>query len=251
MALIAVGYLTDLHLPFHNRRHLELALNVLSDAQIKSLYLGGDILDMYWCHGHGAKHPSPMMLSSFDKEREAGVSFLDRLDKLWPGIPKHFVEGNHETRFERWIVEKAPALFGVTEMRRMLELDRRQNWSYYDFGPRQLVRVEKTNLFAKHAPKGSSGNTIANKAACNLLFGHVHRCMNEHRVSADGRRLQIHSPGWLGDNRFDKVFGYVQGHHDWQSGFDIIWIDEATNHWWIEHIQIKNNRCIFQGKIYE
>jgi hypothetical protein len=250
MAIYAAGYLTDTHHPFENKRHVDLALQVFTDANIRSLYLGGDIADQFWCHGHGAKHPTPMILSSFEKERDAVNGFLNRIDQLWPDIPKHFIEGNHENRFERWIIDKAPALFGVTEMRRILEFDRRSKWSYYDYGPRQLVRIDKTNLFAKHAPKGSSANTIMNKAACNLIFGHVHRVMDQHAVSADGRRLQIFSPGWLGDARHDKVFGYVQGHHDWQSGFAIIWIDDETHHWWIQHIQIKNNRCVFNGKVY-
>jgi UDP-2,3-diacylglucosamine pyrophosphatase LpxH len=243
-----VGFLTDTHIPFHSRRALAVALNVLADSRLSALYLGGDILDMYWCHGHGPKHPA--VRSTLELERDEGVMFLDMLDKTFPGIPKHFIEGNHETRFERFLVQHAPALFSLTSMRHLLEMDRRKNWKYYDFGPNQLVQIEKTSLFAKHAPKGSSGSTILTAASCNLIFGHVHRIIQERRVTADRRILSATSPGWLGDERRDQVFGYVAGHHNWQTGFARIFIDTTTNDFWIDVHEIKNGVCVANGRLY-
>lgn len=251
MAIKCVGFLTDLHIPFHDKRATAAALNCLADSKLSALYLGGDILDMYWCHGHGSKHPGLGMLSSFEKEKAAGVDFLDQLDKTWRGIPKHFIEGNHETRFERWLVDKAPQLFGVTEMRNILEMDRRKNWKYHDFGPNQLVQVEKADLWSKHAPKGSSGTTILNYASCNLIFGHIHRIIDERKMTAHGKQLRVNSPGWLGDQKYDKVFGYVPGHHNWQQGFARIWIDTTKNKVLsVEQIQIQNGKCVAGGKLY-
>ncbi len=251
MSIICVGFLTDPHIPFHDRKGLAAAMNCLADSRLSALYLGGDVPDMYWCHGHGSKHPTPMALSSFAKEKDATSKFLDEIDKTWgPKVPKHWVEGNHEFRFERWLVDHAPELFGITDMRILFGMNTRPNWHYYDYGPNQLVRIEKTNLFAKHAPKGSSGNTIMNAAGCNLIFGHIHRIIHERKTTADKRMIQIATPGWLGDPRFDKVFGYVPGHHNWQQGFARIWINTANNNFSIEIVEVKNGRCIAGGKLY-
>jgi hypothetical protein len=113
------------------------------------------------------------------------------------------------------------------------------------------MQVEKTNLFIKHAPRGSTGTAILNQAACNLMFGHIHRIIQEKKTTADGRIIQAVSPGWLGDKRFDKVFGYVPGHHNWQQGFARIWIDSESWQFSIEVIEIKPDQsCFASGKLY-
>lgn len=248
MALYCVGFATDHHIPFHSKRNLGAVMNCFADSNLKALYLGGDVADTYWCHGHGAKHPN--VHAGFEVEKQAVCKYLDEIDQCFSDIPKHFIEGNHETRFERWIVNNAPQLFGVTQMKSILEFERRKNWHYYDFNPRQLVRIQDTNLYAKHAPPGSSAAQIMNKSSCNLIFGHIHRYISDQKITGDRKLLRIFSPGWLGDIRFDQVFGYVQGHHNWQNGAAKIWIDDETKVWWIEHIQVINGLCVSNGKIY-
>lgn len=243
-----VGFITDPHLPYQDNKAVGCALSVLRDSNLSELYLGGDIFDMYWAHDHGPKHPGAM--SGFIHEKDEANKFLDLIDSLWPAIPKKFIEGNHEYRFERYLLKNCPALFGITQMDLLIGMDKRFNWKFYPYITGQLIQVMKTNLYLKHAPKGSSGVTILKNSACNLGFGHVHRIIDEHTVSADGRRIHVWSPGWLGDNRFDKVFGYVPGHHTWQQGFARIWIDDTTWEYWVDLIQIKDGKCIVDGKIY-
>lgn len=249
MAIVCVGYITDPHIPFHSAKALSVALSVLHDSNISSLILGGDVLDMYWANAHGPKHPE--IAKGFLHEIEEGNNFLDLIDKTWPDIPKHYVEGNHETRFERFLIKNCRELFGITEVKFLLDMHKRPKWTYHGYGPRQLMQVGKSDLYAKHAPAGSSGGAIMNKSACNLIFGHIHRIIDEHRVTADGRRLHVVSPGWLGDIKYDQVFGYVAGHHGWQQGFARIWIDTDTNEFWIDVHQIKDGRCVVDGKLYK
>lgn len=223
-------------------------MNCLADSKLKALYLGGDIFDMYWCHGHGAK--DPRVFSTLERENKEVNKFLDQIDSTWKNIPKRFIEGNHETRFERFVMEKAPALFGITDLKLLIGMNTRPNWTYHAFDPHQRVRIGKTDLYAKHAPKGSSGSTIMNYNVCNLLFGHVHRRIQETRVAADGRILRIMSPGWLGEGR-NRVFNYVAGHQNWQQGFARIWVDTVSGKWTVEMIEILDNRfCIANGKRY-
>jgi hypothetical protein len=153
--IYCVGFITDPHIPFHNRRALSAAMNCLADSRLKALYLGGDILDMYWAHDHGPK--DPRVKSTLVEEREAGNKFLNDIDKTWKNIPKHFVEGNHETRYERYLIKNCPALFGITDIQLLLGMNDRPNWKWHSYGTHQMVRVENTNLFTKHAPKVLQG----------------------------------------------------------------------------------------------
>lgn len=253
MAIKCIGFITDPHIPYHDNKALSCALSVLKDSKISELFLGGDVLDQYWCHDHGPKHPD--IVKGFFDEAAEGNKFLDLIDREWPTIPKHFIEGNHENRFERYIIKNCYQIFGLTELSKILRIDKdsqnpRLFWKWYPFRTGQLIRVQNTDLYLKHAPKGSSGPTIINASACNLGFGHIHRIIDEHKVSADGRRIHVWSPGWLGDVRFDKVFGYVPGHWSWQQGFARIWIDDVTNQFWVDIHQIKDGKCIVDGKIY-
>lgn len=242
------GFLTDPHIPFHSPRALAAAMNCLADSKLKALFLGGDIFDMYWANGHGPK--DPRVFSTLERECDEVNLFLDQIDKTWKNIPKRFIEGNHETRFERFVIEKAPALFGITDLKLLIKMNQRPNWTYHSFDTHQLVKIDGIDLYAKHAPKGSSGAQIMNHNACNLLFGHVHRRIQETKVAGDGRIYRIMSPGWLGEGR-NRVFNYVPGHQNWQQGFGRIWVDTSTKQWTVELIEILDGKfCIVGGKKY-
>jgi UDP-2,3-diacylglucosamine pyrophosphatase LpxH len=248
MSTICVGFLTDPHIPFHSPKALAVAMNCLADSNLYGLYLGGDIFDMYWANDHGPK--DPRIASTLELEVEAVNKFLDEIDQTWPGIQKRFIEGNHETRYERYLIKNAPALFGMTSIPLLTKMAQRPRWTYHPYSTDQLVQIGKTNLYVKHAPKGSSGSAIMNHNACNLLFGHVHRIITEYKTTGDKRVLRATSPGWLGEGR-NRAFHYVPGHQNWQQGFARIFIDIIDWSWRIEVIEIlENSYCFANGKKY-
>jgi len=202
---------------------------------------------MYWAHDHGPK--DPRIFSTLEQEVAEVNKFMDLIDATWPTQKKRFIEGNHETRFERYLIKNAPAMFGMTSVEHLIGIDKRFNWSYHPFGNQQLVQIAGTDLYTKHAPKGSSGSTIMNYNACNLLFGHVHRMIYETRTTGDGRILRVMSPGWLG-NGAHRAFGYVPGHQNWQTGFARIWVDTESKAWRVEMIEIQNGVCYANGRKY-
>lgn len=245
--IFCIGFITDPHIPFHSRKALGAAMNCLANSNIQGLYLGGDIFDMYWAHDHGPK--DPRVFSTLERENTEVNEFLDQIDMTWPTQKKRFIEGNHETRFERYLVKNCPALFGVTSLPHLIGMEKRPNWSYHPFGNHQLVQAAGTDLYMKHAPKGSSGSAIMNHNACNLLFGHVHRIIYESKTTGDGRQLRVMSPGWLGEGD-NRAFSYVPGHQNWQHGFARIWVDSETRAWRVEIIEILNGKCFADGRIY-
>lgn len=245
--IICVGWIPDCHIPFHDPKALGAVLNCLADSRLHGLYLGGDIFDMYWANQHGPK--DPRIFSTLESEKEAVNKFLDQVDLTWPTQKKRFIEGNHETRFERYLIAKCPELFGVTSIELLIRMNERPNWSYHPFGNQQLVQIAGTSLHTKHAPKGSSGGAIMNANACDLIFGHLHRRIYEARTTGDGRVVRICCPGWLGQGA-SPVFSYVPGHQNWQQGAARIFVDTDTKEHWLDLLEVNHGACVADGRRY-
>lgn len=190
-------------------------------SSISEIVILGDFTDFYFV----SKHPKdPRVCASLLDEVEETNSVLDWFDQHFPRVLKIYLEGNHEFRLESYLIHQAPALFGVTELRFLLRLNQRPNWRFVPYGPNQAHRVLGSNLVARHTPLASSAKLAAQKAACSLVYGHIHRIEQAHAVGLLGQTLQAFCPGWLGDQRISEVFGYVRDHHQWQLGFALAYM---------------------------
>lgn len=174
------------------------------------------------------------------------------MDELFPRVKKVYIQGNHEFRFERYINNKCPELFGVTQFDFLIKIPERKNWSYINYGPNQAYAVMGSKLTARHEPLASSAKATASRALCSLVYGHIHRIEESHLVGLDGTNHVCFSVGWLGDKRMDKIFGYVKGHHQWQLGFGLAYVDEKTGYFYHQKIHILDNyTCVVNGKIFK
>lgn len=240
----------DTHRPYHDRKAYNLMLRVAKDISPDEIVILGDYADIYALNSHGGKNPT--LPTTLIEEIEDVNDGLDELDKLFPSAKKVFLQGNHEYRFERYIFDKCPELFGVTEFKNLIKIDQRKNWSYVHYGPNQAYKVGGSYLTARHEPLASSAKATASKALCSLVYGHIHRIEESHLVGLDGSNHVCFSVGWLGDKRNDKVFAYVKGHHQWQMGFGIVYIDEKTGYFYHNKIHILDNyTCVAEGKLYK
>jgi hypothetical protein len=177
---------------------------------------------------------------------------LDWFDENLPSVKKVFLEGNHEFRLERYLINNAPALFGVTETREIMGFSNRPNWKFISYGPNQAHKVLGSKLTARHEPLGTSAKATATKALCSLVYGHIHRVERAHMVGLDGTDHVCFSVGWLGDKKKDKIFSYVKQHHQWQVGFGLVWVDKKTKcfHHQIVHI-LENHTTVVDGKLFK
>jgi UDP-2,3-diacylglucosamine pyrophosphatase LpxH len=99
--------INDLHIPFHDKKALEVFNLFLKDFKPDQLVIAGDLLDFY-------------QLSSFDKDPMRRFTIQDEIDvcyevlkefkELCPNI--HFIKGNHEDRLRRFLW-KNPSLASI------------------------------------------------------------------------------------------------------------------------------------------
>lgn len=245
----------DTHRPYHDRRAYALMIRAFQDIVKKyweiadfEIYILGDYADFYCVSSHPK---DPRNQSMLQDEIEDVLVGLDELDTLFPFAKKTFIEGNHEFRLERYLCDKAPALFGITSTEHVLRINLRPNWSFVRYNPNQQVKIAGSALTARHEPLSSSAKATAAKAICSLVYGHIHRIEESHIVGLDGTNHVCFSVGWLGDKRNDKVFGYVKGHQQWQMGFGVVFVDTETNYFYHQKAHILDNySCLVGGKIY-
>lgn len=245
----------DTHRPYHDRKAYALMVRAFQDVVLKYQHIAefeivilGDYADFYAVTSH---QKDPRVLQMLIDEVEDVLKGLDQLDELFPDVKKVFIEGNHEHRLERYLSEKAPALFGITSTEHLLKINQRPNWTFHKYSPNQLYAIGGTKLFVKHEPPGSSAKLSATKAISNIVYGHIHRIEESHIVSIEGVNYVAFSVGWLGDKRNDKIFGYVKGHHQWQMGFGLTFIDTSTNYFYNQTAHIlENYSCVVAGKLY-
>lgn len=123
-----IGILCDIHLPYHHSESLNIAIKELQDKRIDTLILNGDIIDCY-------------QLSDFDKnptrdgikyEIEVLCHFLSDLQKAFPKTKIIYKFGNHEDRWERFVLRKSPAI-----------------WGFECFELKNLIAIEYKRIFDK------------------------------------------------------------------------------------------------------
>lgn len=101
---------SDIHIPFQDQLAVKAFLTYCAKKQPEVIVLNGDVLDMF-------------MLSRFTKgegrnpleEITECRQLLETLRALCPNALIYYVIGNHETRLERYVLNKAPELASLVE----------------------------------------------------------------------------------------------------------------------------------------
>lgn len=252
MGLNLALLIEDTHVPYEHKKAYQLMLNVARDQDIHTIVIKGDFADFY-------------SVSRFDKDPRIGTHLmaeveavnhkLDELDFLFPRAKKIYVEGNHENRLENYIITKCPALFGITEISRLFKLNERPLWQFVPYKSNQAYQVLGSKLYVRHEPGANNAKLAANKAIANITYGHIHRREMSSMVGLDGEEYIAYCAGWMGDKRNDLVFDYVSGHHQWNLGFSLVYVDDETKDFYVQIVPIvghdKDVSCVVNGKLYK
>lgn len=248
MSLKRALVIPDTHRPFHSRKAYNLMLEVALYQKIDEVVLLGDYADYYSVSAHGSKDPSlPHLL---EREVLSVNEGLDEIDRLFPKAKKVYLAGNHEYRLERYIFDKAPALFGLTSCRELFQIAQRPLWSYLDYQKNQAYRVLASGLIARHTPLASGAVNGLRRASASYIHGHTHQISETHVVSLEGKDLVALCPGWLGDVR-SSAFSYLASPPQWQLGFCLVSCTSSSKQFHHELVQIKSDyTCVSSGKLF-
>lgn len=220
MADIRIGLIPDAHIPFHSERRLRALLDQIQGCDV--IVIMGDWLDAY-------------SVSSFDKnparkERMAdefaeGRRWLHVLRDENPEAEIHFIEGNHEERFMRYLFRQAPALVGMRGMsiREQLDLDALD------------IKYHDSDGFDCHGVRLKHGQTVAARSGAT-----AHKELDAHQTSGVSVHTHRMAMVWYTNREGDKHFWLEGGHvcdetkadyvknPNWQAGSYMLFVDPDT-----------------------
>ncbi len=203
----------------------------------------GDLIDCYAVSRHSK---DPARATQLDKEIQVCRGLLDQLDELG-AKDKAFIEGNHESRLTRYIAEKAPELYGLLDMPKLLQLEERGwTWTpYRDHIKRGAVHYTHDTGHAGRYAVFRSLDTYQHSVATV----HTHRLALVVEGNAVGEPKVSGNFGWLGD--VDKVdyMHRATAKKNWALGFGIGYTDTQTGHTWLTPVPIIEYRCVINGTL--
>jgi predicted phosphodiesterase len=171
------GVLSDLHLPYHDETTIDLAINTFRRRNAVGILLNGDVLDSHELSRHD-KDPRAMR---YQHEIEVGRQFIAYLRRRLPKARIVYKLGNHDERLDTYIVQRAPALFGLeaVNVESLLHLS---EFGVEVVGEKRLIKLGKLGVLHGHEHKGGTGASPVNPARgaylkCRsvVLIGHHHR----------------------------------------------------------------------------
>ncbi len=237
-------FVPDCHIPNHDEKAWGLMLRVAMSLKPKHIVILGDFADGETLSAHPATKPGE---KDFSVELEAVKQCLNQLDSLG-AENKIYIEGNHEFRLDRYLMERAPGLFYCIDWRALLELViRGWNWVPY----RKSTRIGKLNL--THDTGTAGMNAHRSSAAAfggSVVIGHTHRMSYEVKGRFDGTPYVAAMLGWLGDSEKAASYMHEAKASDWVKGFGIGYLEPQTGIVHLQPVPIVNGRCVVNGKLF-
>lgn len=261
-----VGFRRRLHtselVPFHDRRVLDIALQILQAEQMDDILLIGDCLDLsMWSMKFMAE---PEFYWTTQPALIEWAWWLGQYRKAAPHARMKQHEGNHDKRMPDFIVanmKEAYELKAVDELQlppavsvpKLLALHS-LGVEYVENYPDDTWWLNK-NVVIRHGNvvRGGEGDTakaVVNKTTYTTIFGHIHRRESVSRriKTREGHALQTaFCPGCA-----CHIDGRVPGSSaddNWQQGLAVIeYTDDFEN---IIPIGVDNGMAMYNGKVFK
>lgn len=234
----------DCHIPNHDERAWGLLLRVALHLKPKHIVILGDFADGETLSAHPATKPGEV---SFEQEVAGVQKCLDQLDALG-ATNKIYIEGNHEFRLDRYLMERAPAMFHAIKWQNVLTLYER-GWQWVPY--RKSVALGKLHLTHDTGTAGINAHrTSAQAFGGSAVIGHTHRMSYEVKGRFGGTPYLAAMLGWLGDAEKAASYMHEAKASDWVHGFGVGYLEPASGIVHLQPVPIVNGRCVVNGKLF-
>ncbi len=230
--------LADLHIPYHDNTAIQTTMNfaLKRDKRCDGILILGDLID---CYQLSSWQRDPRK-RDFAYELELTGQMLDMLQVRFN--PKRIVwkSGNHEYRYDRYMMKHAPELVGVDDftMPKFMKLRERDiTWI-----PRGCPLQHK-KLTLLHGDEWGGGSSAVNPArtaflksyAC-CMVAHLHRTSEHTENTVNGVTITCWSVGGLCD-----LHPEYAPMNKWNHGFAIL---DTTSNWRFENYRIIDGEVV-------
>jgi hypothetical protein len=230
----------DVHGMMMDRQAVSAMLADIKLLEPDEIVIGGDLVE---CGGWLAKHQPLGFIALSDytyaEDIEAANQFLDRLIEAAPNAVIYFVEGNHEDRVERWIMDTVQSnkrdaqmlwdAFAPASLLRLKERNieyYRRSLVYVDGAPRGWIKLGKMYFTHTLGRGKNAASQAARKTAGNVTYFCTHREDTASVVFPSVGLVKAFNPGCL------CVMQPVWMHSDpteWSQGYGVDVIAKSGN----------------------
>jgi hypothetical protein len=241
--------------PFHDRRAIDIGLQVLATTQPEVVVLLGDNLDFQPLSLRWATPPTSMQTTAIALVEYRWL--LWRIRQVSPRSRIVYMYGNHEDRLRKYLDERAGELQGITHadgrkavcLRSILGLDALHVETVDYPQPYWLWdRVEIEHGRTVRRGGGATAARVASEREHSVIYGHIHRQEVAHRTidTPRGKReYVVGSPGCL-----CRTDGIVPGSDrpDWQQGVGVLsLVDDMDEH--LELVRIQDGKAFYGSQL--
>lgn len=235
-----IGIISDVHIPYHDLKAINLALNYFKQKKVTVIVLLGDMIDAF----HLSRYEKdPRQRISTWEELRMFMGFLTDLRNNFPKAEIVYKLGNHDERYELFLQQKAPELldFEVLDLDYLInhhgktdeERDLAKKRNIKIVSQKRILKAGKLNLVHGHefgkammAPVNPARGFYL-RAKANTIGGHHHQTsehiekdLNNHVTGcwSIGCLSDLH-PAYMPINKFNLGFARVTV--DKEGGFSI------------------------------
>lgn len=214
----------DFHVPFQDKRATQLFKNFLKDFCPDKLIIAGDLID-FWEVSHFNKIPKDP--DSLQETLDNCHKLLKEFRALLPDTEIIYLEGNHEFRLKRYLMTKAPELYGLKNLslenllslnscrvqyRKIQELANKFQDNYIQIEDILIGHFDKANKHAAYTAK----NLVQEKVS-SVIQSHIHRIGMHIKNPVRGNYLKGIENGCM----CELSPNYIKD-PDWANGFTVL-----------------------------
>ncbi len=265
---VHIGYRRDSYshnmIPFHDRRCLDLDLQLINEYEPELVVLLGDLLDMpNWSDKFTR---SPEFANILQAAVNEGHWWLRNIREIVPDAQIVYIQGNHEERLPRFqkknvkaaygvkpatATEDDPDLLSIESLLDLRELNIKWIGDYPDGG-----HWINDNLVAEHGERSSSVNgksagQVLDDARASHLFAHTHRLEMATTTAYPKGGPKMYQSVSLGCQC--RIGGETPGtkkKQDWQNAVGLVEFETGNSSFRIEPIFINDGELIHNGQKY-
>ena len=249
----------DMHGMRMDRKAVDAVLRDLRVIDPDEIVLGGDMAE---CGGWLAKHQPIGFISLLDYSYQEDVQAvnwgLDAVQKAAPHATIDYLEGQHENRVERWIVDQvtsnardAEFLRQLASLNTLLHLEKRgikyyrRSEIYVEGLPRGWMKKDKMHFTHEQGTSQNAARVAVSNTAGNVTYFHTHRRDTATRVFPGVGVCAASNPGCLCTMQPVWQNSNIT---DWSQGYQIEFISKGGN-FCVVHIPIWRGDSLAEAMI--
>jgi len=199
LACNKIGFISDLQVPFHDVVAIETACKWLRTKDINTLFINGDLADFYQL----SSFIKDARKRNFKAELEDIKEVLKWLRAEFPLCTIYYnLDANHEYRYERWMMQKAPELLDISnfcleDVLGLSELKIKPIKGYDHVMIGKLPVVHGDTIFRGFGSPVSKARTVWLKAKHSCIASHVHQTDEYNTKDIHGKVFTTWTTGCL------------------------------------------------------